>query len=84
MHEGAVCVEIMEIVQNAAEANSLSRVTRIDVATGLYSCLNEQQLNFYFNVAQQDTCMEGAWISVVKDPSLRGVADMYVRAIEGE
>lgn len=84
MHEGAVCMEIMDIVRRAAEANGLVRVERISVEVGPNSCLNEQELNFYFHVAQEGTCMEGAWISVSRNDEPSGVSQMFVRGIEGE
>lgn len=84
MHEGAVCREVMDIALRVAQQNQLSRIERIVVAAGPYSCLNEQELNFYFHVAQEGTCMEGAWITVERDDSLTGVSQMYVRIIEGE
>lgn len=84
MHEGAVCMEIMDIVGRTAEANGLVRVERINVEVGPNSCLNEQELNFYFHVAQEGTCMEGAWISVKRNDELSGVSQMFVRGIEGE
>ncbi len=83
MHEEAVCTEIMEIAQRAAERNGMTRIARIAVAAGPHSCLNEQELNFYFHVVQEGTCMEGAWIDVERDESLTGISQMYVRAIEG-
>ncbi|MDO5335545.1 MAG: hydrogenase maturation nickel metallochaperone HypA [Coriobacteriia bacterium] len=84
MHEGAVCAEVMDIAQRVARQNSLERIERIVVEVGPYSCLNEQELNFYFHVAQEGTCMEGAWISVERNDGLVGVSQMYVRSIEGE
>ena len=84
MHEGAVCAEIIDIALRVANRNALSRVSRINVATGPYSCLNEQELNFYFHVAQENTCLEGAWITVDRDESLVGISQMYIRSIEGD
>lgn len=84
MHEGAVCTEIMDIASRIAEQNDLRKITRIIIAAGPYSCLNEQELNFYFHVAQEGTCMEGAWISVERDENLKGISQMYLRSIEGE
>lgn len=84
MHEGAVCVEIMDIADRVAQQNSLTRIRSITVAAGPYSCLNEQELNFYFHVAQEGTIMEGAWIAVERDETLTGISQMYVQSIEGE
>lgn len=84
MHEAAVCNEIMDIALRAASQHGLQRITHIQIAAGPYSCINEQQLNFYFNVVQQGTCMEGAWISIDRDESLVGISQMFVKGIDGE
>lgn len=83
MHEAAVCTEIMEIAQRVATEHGLAQITDIEIVAGPYSCINEQQLNFYFNVAQQGTCMEGAWIRVERDESLTGISQMFVKGIDG-
>ena len=84
MHEGSVCAEIMDIALRVASQNALQRIERIEITTGPHSCINEQQLNFYFSVAQQGTCMEGAWINVMQDERLKGPSQMFVTAIEGQ
>ena len=84
MHESAVCREIAEIVQRAAEENDISRVYEILVCVGEYSCVNEHQLNFYFDLYAQGTCMENAKISIEKDLSLTGRTQMYIKTFRGE
>ena len=83
MHEGSVCVEIMDIVTAAAEANDLSKISLIEVAAGPDSCLQEYELNFYFDVLKKCTIMADAVIALVRDMSYRGISQMYVRGIEG-
>ena len=51
---------------------------------GPYSCLNPGQLNFYFEVAREGTCMAQASILVERDEALTGVSQMYIREIRGE
>lgn len=84
MHEGAVCTEIMDIVSTAAAGNGLSHVTEILLTVGPYSCLSLPQLNFYFEVARQGTCMENAVIRLEKDETLTGTSQMYIKNIRGE
>ena len=48
MHEGSVCREIMNIVSESALQNNISHVYEIILRVGPYSCIHEQQLNFYF------------------------------------
>lgn len=84
MHEGAVCTEIMDIVAQAADVNELTKVWEITVTVGKYSCVNEWQLNFYFNAAKPGTCMSDAVIRVERDESLTGPSQIYVKSIKGD
>ena len=84
MHEGAVCTEIIDIVSRAAAENDIRKVDEIFIAVGPYSCLNYGQLNFYFEVAREGTCMSEAVIRMERDASLTGVSQMYIRTIRGE
>lgn len=84
MHEGVVCSEIVDIALAAAEKHGLTRVDEIIVSAGPYSCLNEAELNFYFLMAREGTCMDGAYITVERDEALEGVSQMFVKSIRGE
>lgn len=84
MHEGAVCREIVDIVSQSAADNDITRVYEIVVAVGEYSCVNEHQLNFYFDVMKKDTCMEKAVIRLEKDMSLTGPSQMYIKTYRGD
>ena len=55
MHEAAVCREIMDVAGKAAEDGGLTKVCEIVIAAGPYSCIQENQLNFYFNIAKTGT-----------------------------
>jgi len=84
MHEGAVCTEIMDIVSAAARRNDIEKVYEIVIAAGPYTCVNEQQLNFYFSVKRKGTCMENAVIRMIRDESLQGPSQLYVKTFKGE
>lgn len=84
MHEGAVCREIVDIVSQSATDNGITRVYEITVAVGEYSCVNEHQLNFYFDVMARGTCMEKAFIRLEKDFSIRGPSQMYIKTYRGD
>ena len=84
MHEGAVCREIVDIVADAALANDITKVYEIVITVGDYSCINESQLNFYFDVMKKDTCMADAYIKVEKDVTVTGRTQMYVKTFKGE
>ena len=84
MHEGAVCREIVDIVSRSAKENDITKVYEIVVAVGEYSCVNEHQLNIYFDVMTKGSCMESARIRLIKDLSLTGPSQMYVKTYRGE
>ena len=84
MHEGTVVREIMSIVDEAAKANDISNVYEIILRVGPYSCLHEQQLNWYFEILRKDTCMEEAIIKIERDDSIVGTNQMYIKTFKGE
>lgn len=84
MHEGAVCREIIDIVGEAAWQNDIQKVYEIVLAVGPYSCINQSQLNFYFDVIRKGTCMEEAVITVERDEDLSGPSQMYIKTFRGE
>ena len=84
MHEGAVCREIVDIVGQAAWQNDIEKVYEIVLAVGPYSCINQSQLNFYFDVIRKGTCMEEAVITVERDEKLSGPSQMYIKTFRGE
>ena len=84
MHEGAVCSEIIDIVGKAARNNDIEKVYEITLRVGPYSCINQSQLNFYFDIARKGTCMSEAVITVERDESLTAASQMYVRTFRGE
>ncbi|MBE6037964.1 MAG: hydrogenase maturation nickel metallochaperone HypA [Anaerofustis stercorihominis] len=84
MHEGAICSEIIDIVSEAAKVNDMRNVFEINLCVGPYSCINEEQLNFYFDIARKDTCMSEAVIIMERDETLTGASQMYIRSFKGE
>ena len=84
MHEGTVCREIVDIVTEAATENDIYAVYEIVVSVGEFSCVNESQLNFYFDIMKKDTILEKAVIRLEKDMSIRGKTQMYVKTFRGE
>ena len=84
MHEGSVCREIMNIVSESALQNNISHVYEIILRVGPYSCIHEQQLNFYFDVLGKGTCMENAKKKKKKDDSISGASQMFIKSYKGE
>lgn len=84
MHEGAVCREIMDIVDQSAKANGIAKVHEIVLAVGPWAGINEMQLNFYFEILRKGTCMSEAVIRVEKEEGIRGTSQMYIKNFRGE
>ena len=84
MHEGAVCAEIMDIAARTAAEHDLAKIREIVITVGAFSCVNEEQLNFYFDAAKPGTCMADAVIRVERDESLRGASQLYLKSIRGD
>ena len=84
MHEGSVAREIMDIVGKAAIENDISKVYEIVLRVGPYSCLHEDQLNFYFDALGKGTCMENTKITIEEDDSISGPSQMYIKTFRGE
>ena len=68
MHEGAVCREIMNIVEDSAKANGIARVHEIVLAVGPWAGINEMQLNFYFDILRRDTLLVAESIACILAP----------------
>lgn len=84
MHEGTICREIIDIVGYAANINDIKNVYEIVLRVGPYSCIHNQQLNFYFDIMSKGTCMENAVIVIERDESISGISQMYVKTFKGE
>jgi len=84
MHEGTICREIVEIISNAAMEHHIQKVYEIILSVGPYSCIHERQLNFYFEIMREGTCMDEAIIKVERDDTLQGASQMYIKTFRGE
>lgn len=84
MHEGAVCREILTIVEDSARANGIGKVHEIVLAVGPWAGIHEEQLNFYFDILRKGTCMSEAVIRVEKEETLTGTSQMYIKNYRGE
>lgn len=84
MHEGAVCREILDIVDRSARENGIRRVSEIVLAVGPWAGILEEQLNFYFEILRKGTCMSEAVIRVVKEEGITGTSQMYIKNYHGE
>ena len=84
MHEGAVCREIMDIVDRSARENGIRKVHEIVLAVGPWAGIQADQLNFYFDILRKGTSMSEAVIRVEKEEGLTGTSQMYIKNYRGE
>ena len=84
MHEGAVCREIMDIVDRSARENGIRKVHEIVIGVGPWAGIHADQLNFYFDILRRGTSMSEAVIRVEKEEGLNGPSQMYINNYRGE
>ena len=78
MHEGTVCREILDIAIEAAHNNAITMVK------GINSCIHDDELQFYFDVARKGTIAQEAILIIQTDESLTEYHSEYVKNIEGD
>ncbi len=84
MHEGTVCREILDIAIEAAHNNDISKITAITMVKGINSCIHDDELQFYFDVARKGTIAEEAILIIQIEESLTEYHSEYVKNIEGD
>ena len=84
MHELTIATNILKIAKQVARENYLSRVTRIKIMVGEWSCINEESLRFAFKCLSQEPWIEGAELEVQRISPQENFQEMYIESIEGE
>ena len=69
MHELSVTQSILETVLRSATEHGAKRITRIRLAVGELSDLNEEWIQRYFDYVSADTIAAGARIAVERTPA---------------
>ena len=75
MHETGIAQELLRQALTAAEANDISRITRLHLKLGTFSGVVEDALRFSFEIASQETKAEGAVLEVENVPLTIRCAD---------
>ncbi|HDK7169372.1 TPA: hydrogenase maturation nickel metallochaperone HypA [Clostridium botulinum] len=60
MHETAVICEVVDIVLKTAKDNALEKITKVILRIGEFSCVQEDQLKFSYEIICRDTLLEGS------------------------
>jgi hydrogenase nickel incorporation protein HypA/HybF len=68
MHEASVASEILHIVQQAAAAGGVDKVTTITLQIGAFSCIQPDLLQFAFDVISRNTVAQDAKLQIISMP----------------
>jgi hydrogenase nickel incorporation protein HypA/HybF len=79
IHEAAIAQNILRIVEEAAEVNDLSHVSKIVLEIGQFSGVEIGALEFAFSAFKKGTLLETAEIEYVKPPLM-----LFCRNCESE
>ena len=84
MHEGTVCREILDIAIETAINNGISKICVITMVKGVNSCIHDDELQFYFDIARKGTIASEAVLVIEVDENITDYHSEYVKNIEGD
>ena len=68
MHELSLCQGILDIIQERADADGFSRVTKVRLSIGALSHVDPKAISFGFDVTTRDTIAEGRCSKSISRP----------------
>lgn len=68
MHEMSLCEGLLNLVEDQARQKGFSRVHRLRLEIGGFSCIEEAALRFAFDAVTRGTLAEGATLDLVVRP----------------
>ncbi|KFE35469.1 hydrogenase maturation nickel metallochaperone HypA [Thioclava atlantica] len=68
MHEMSIAEGIRGVIENAAKANSFSRVTTLRLEIGRFAGVEKHALEFAFDVVMRGSPAEGAELQIIDIP----------------
>jgi len=68
MHEMALCESLRSALEDAAQTQSFSKVTRVRLAIGRFAGVEVEALRFGFDVVMRGSLAEGAELVVLEEP----------------
>ncbi|MCD6521261.1 hydrogenase maturation nickel metallochaperone HypA [Candidatus Calescamantes bacterium] len=81
MHEVTVAENIVKIALNVMKEHSLKKINKINIKVGKMSCINEESLQFAFEILAKESGLEDVDLHIIRENEL---FDIYVESIEGE
>jgi hydrogenase nickel incorporation protein HypA/HybF len=70
MHEAGIAESILGIAGDVARENNLARITTVTIQLGKFTSIEEDSLDFAWQVMSKDTLAEGAELVIEKTPLL--------------
>lgn len=70
MHEFAVVMDIIRIVNEEAKACGLRKVTRINIVVGELSSMMDESVQMYFEIMAKDSAMADAVLKFEHKPAM--------------
>lgn len=68
MHELTICESLFKLVERERTARHFSRVRRVRVEIGHFSCLDPEALRYAFDILSRETLLEGATLDIDQPP----------------
>ncbi len=68
MHELKICESLFEMVDQEQRTRHFSRVCRVRLEIGRFSCLEPEALRYAFEIVARDTILEGATLEIDQPP----------------
>lgn len=68
MHELTICEALLNQIEQQHEARKFSRVCRVRLEIGRFSCLDPEALRYAFDIMNRGTFVEGAVLQIDQPP----------------
>ena len=66
MHEVSIMYDSIEIVKESSKLNNISKVNKVFMKIGEFTCVDENSLKFAFEALSKNTLCEGAILDIEK------------------
>ena len=85
MHEFSLAVGIVKSVMKAVEEHKVTKITEVNLEMGELMLVNQDQLDFCFEVASDDSIVKGAELKIhLKPAKIRCNTCSYIGGVERE
>lgn len=75
MHEISLCESLIQMIADRRQVDGFSRVRRVSLEIGPFSCLDPDALTYAFDILQRGTFLEGAVLDIARPPGQAVCAD---------